>query len=132
MSNNSAEVFALTMPATPSALHEVRSSFNTWLTDAAVAPLVRSDVVLAVDEAIANCVEHAIPQSHGTSIEFSVIACVGSHELFVTVADNGRWRGSSERNETRGRGIPLMVAMMSNVDIATSTTGTKIQMSRTL
>jgi serine/threonine-protein kinase RsbW len=131
MTDESPEPFALRMQAIPTALADVRSALRTWLSRSAVAAAVRSDIVLVVDEAVANCVEHATTPNH-VPVEFTVTASLEAHDLFVTVSDNGRWQGHATRNGTRGRGIPLMAAIMSSVDIVTAPTGTTVHMVRKL
>ncbi|CAM3723160.1 ATP-binding protein [Smaragdicoccus niigatensis] len=130
MPDDLAQGFALTMPGTPAVLQDVRLALRAWLSVEHVPSLVQIDVVLAVDEAVANAVEHAIPRTPGTPVEFSVVAFVRSHEFLVTVSDNGGWR-ESPRNAMRGRGIPLMIAVMTTVDIERSESGTTVHMSRT-
>jgi anti-sigma regulatory factor (Ser/Thr protein kinase) len=48
----------------------------------------------------------------------------------VVVTDRGRWRDA--RGENRGRGLPLMEALMENVDVRRAGEGTSIVLQRTL
>jgi anti-sigma regulatory factor (Ser/Thr protein kinase) len=48
----------------------------------------------------------------------------------VTVCDDGRWR--PPRGTNRGRGLPLMRALMETVDIRQSDAGTVVVLERNL
>jgi serine/threonine-protein kinase RsbW len=126
------EPYAVQMTAAPAALATVRSELSDWLDSAGVRGTPQSDVVLAVDEAVANCIEHSGSGDGDRPPEFSVSACIESRELFITVADNGRWRRPAAVRGVRGRGIALMAAVMSSVDINTSRNGTTVHLRRVL
>ena len=48
----------------------------------------------------------------------------------LTVSDRGRWRPS--RGENRGRGLPMMRALMDTVDIRQSADGTDVVLAKRL
>lgn len=89
------------------------------------------DVVLAVNEALANAAEFAYVgcDHHGT---MSVSAChrPATDSLTVTVSDAGSWlpRSPGSRPSTRGRGIPLMEALADRATIARLPTGTRVEL----
>jgi serine/threonine-protein kinase RsbW len=71
-----------------------------------------SDVVLAVNEALANAAEFAyitFPESGTVAIEAMHSAAAASL-VVVVVSDRGVWHHveAAQRNHSRGRGIPLM------------------------
>ena len=78
-------------------------------------------------EACANAVEHAYGpgQAH-----FDVDAAHREAQIRVTVRDRGRWR--PPRGSHRGRGLPLMRALMESVDVEHGEEGTVVVLERTL
>jgi anti-sigma regulatory factor (Ser/Thr protein kinase) len=50
--------------------------------------------------------------------------------VFITVRDFGAWR--APRGENRGRGLPLIEAVMDSVDVAKGPRGTEVRMIRRL
>ncbi|GAY16251.1 ATP-binding protein [Mycobacterium sp. shizuoka-1] len=106
----------------------VRDEFATWLRACGDLDKVRfSDVVLAVNEALANTAEFAYLQNggHGT---IDVEAVLDAGNLTVTIADQGCWRESTPatQSRSRGRGIPLMRALADDVTIDASALGTTV------
>ncbi|HEU4798019.1 MAG TPA: ATP-binding protein, partial [bacterium] len=49
-------------------------------------------------------------------------------EVVIAVSDSGRWRPA--RGSNRGRGLPLVDALMSGVEVSPSPIGTTISMRR--
>jgi anti-sigma regulatory factor (Ser/Thr protein kinase) len=72
-------------------------------------------VQTAVCEAMANCVEHAYPGDPGIAL---VRIALSPTQIVATIADDGRWK-PAERSDERGRGLQLMRALMSSVEIKT-------------
>ncbi|OBK30574.1 hypothetical protein A5634_15975 [Mycobacterium asiaticum] len=72
-----------------------------------------ADIVLATDEAMSNCVDHAYrivdrPPSMTLQISYSP----DTSELKVRISDHGRWvEPNFVANNVRGRGIMLMRAL---------------------
>ena len=116
--------------ADPAAAASVRDEFARWLRRNLDMDETRlCDVVLAVNEALANVAEFAYPD-RGSSGIFDLDAvydCAGA-VLTVTICDQGHWRDSdpvgAARN--RGRGIPLMRTLADSVIIDTSGPGTSV------
>jgi serine/threonine-protein kinase RsbW len=89
-----------------------------------------SDLLLAVNEAIANAAEFAYMDSsqHGT-IDVSATYDVDSDTLAVTVNDRGHWHESDSEptlHGYRGRGIPLMRALADEATIDPTPHGTHV------
>lgn len=107
----------------------VREEFGRWLrrcTDLGETRLC--DVILAVNEALANAAEFAYPNSHPGIIEMEGV--VDDAGLIVRVADHGSWRltNPTQRRRCRGRGIPLMRTLADSVAIDTRISGTSVQL----
>lgn len=109
-----------------------RDEFAQWLgTFFDLDPSRTNDLVLAVNEALANSAEHAYRPA-GLAGTTDVQASHAGREsvLTVTVSDQGAWRlaGLVPGNRSRGRGIPIMTALSDHADIATSIHGTVVSL----
>jgi anti-sigma regulatory factor (Ser/Thr protein kinase) len=116
--------------ADPHIAAEIRREFSDWLgrhfmLDATKA----SDIVLAVNEAMANAAEfayvtveqpgpmHVLAKYEGTAAT-----------LTVTVTDEGAWRNvdPAKAEPRRGRGISLMHALADRATVDASASGTRV------
>ena len=114
-------------PADPAELAPTRAALRGWLTRAGVDSEQTLDVLIAVGEAVANSIEHG----HRERLEgtVSLRATAVADRLHLTVVDTGSWKPSQpDPNSHRGRGIALMRALMQDVTIEPSETGTTIHM----
>lgn len=111
----------------------LREELGQWLKQRfSLAALQLNDVVLAVNEALANVAEFAYRKAEhvGTvdvMAEYDRLMSI----LTITIADRGCWRDASEREpkRTRGRGIPLMEALSDELGIEPTPDGTTVRMS---
>ena len=104
-----------------------RAALRTWLGSAGVSKEQTLDVLIAVGEAMANAVEHGHRDDPGGTV--SLHASWFADLLRVTIRDTGRWKPQSATPDvTRGRGLPLMHALMQDVSIDSQTTGTTVHM----
>ncbi|MDP9017050.1 MAG: SpoIIE family protein phosphatase [Candidatus Eremiobacteraeota bacterium] len=83
-------------------------------------------VLVAVGEAIANAVEHAYGDREPGLVEVKTHMKDG--RFMVQIDDYGRWRPTQKKDE-RGRGIPLMHALVDGVQIKSTQTNTCITLS---
>jgi serine/threonine-protein kinase RsbW len=108
----------------------VRKEFAGWLRCRVDLDDVRfNDVVLAVNEALANAAEFAYVQKRGVgTIDVEAVRDRVAATLTVAITDQGSWRepDPAEQGRVRGRGIPLMRALADNVTIDTSALGTTV------
>jgi anti-sigma regulatory factor (Ser/Thr protein kinase) len=88
----------------------------------------RFSLLTAVGEAVANAVEHAYSGLPGL---VRVHAHAGDDNLVVTVEDDGKWKPAQRRDE-RGRGLPLMRALMDGVEIRTHQARTEVRLTMAL
>jgi anti-sigma regulatory factor (Ser/Thr protein kinase) len=108
----------------------IRQEFADWLGEHFNLDATKtSDVVLAVNEALANAAEYAYataprPGAMHVRAEYD---CSRS-TLTVTVSDEGTWRASDRapKDHKRGRGLPLMHALADQVTLDSSQTGTRV------
>ncbi|HEY8216896.1 MAG TPA: SpoIIE family protein phosphatase [Acidimicrobiia bacterium] len=111
-------------PASPSELAPLREELRAWLANAGLSPQRAADLVLAVDEACANAVEHAYDGTPGGEVVVEV-ARRPDDEVVARVHDAGRWR-NQEQNPTRGRGLGIIRAVVDECEIQTGATGTTV------
>ena len=112
---------------------QTRAEFGCWLGRHFTLNAERvSDLLLAVNEALANAAEFAYlntPQ-HGT-IDVSATYDIDKDTLAVTVNDQGAWHHGMSGPATtdqgfRGRGIPLMRALADEATINSTPHGTHV------
>lgn len=88
------------------------------------------DVVLAVNEALANTAEFAYLDGGDGTVDLEALRDSVRRTLTITVSDRGRWRETNplNRQRRRGRGIPLIRSLADSVIIDTSGLGTSVCM----
>jgi anti-sigma regulatory factor (Ser/Thr protein kinase) len=114
------------VPAEAASLRAVRERLRAWLGDARVDGRTAADVVLAVNEACANAIEHAVAPREPW---IDLVAGHRGRSVVVSVGDFGSWR-RQRRRDGRGHGLPLMRALMDNVDVEASPRGTTVRLER--
>jgi GAF domain-containing protein/anti-sigma regulatory factor (Ser/Thr protein kinase) len=112
-------------PADAEALAGLRHLLRRWLARRGADADEIYDITVAVQEASANAVEHAYAPGPAA---FDVDATYDAGTVTVVVRDHGRWRPG--RGEHRGRGVPMMRALMEGVEIDHQSEGTRIAMRR--
>ena len=114
-------------PADRDVLASVRRLLRRWLRSRGANEEEVYDITVACQEACANAVEHA----YGPGVRsFDVEATDRDGRIRVTVRDDRRWR--APRGTHRGRGLPLMRALMESVDVQHTDDGTVVVLERTL
>lgn len=129
------------LPAEPGAAARSRRLTGRWLASLCGldAPCdVGADLVLAVNEAVSNCIEHAYPgQSSGTvtlqadATHSGGPACAGL-QVTVQVSDHGSWRAPPTDPGHRGRGLEMMRACADDVAVDRGPSGTTVTLHRAL
>ncbi|MFN8031857.1 MAG: ATP-binding protein [Mycobacterium sp.] len=106
----------------------VRDEFAGWLRARVDLDDIRfNDVVLAVNEALANAAEFAYLRIPGVgTLDVEAVPDRDAATLTVTITDQGCWREPAPATQRRGRGIPLMRALADDVTIDTSALGTTV------
>lgn len=101
--------------ADPKRLHEVRRAVSAFGTDNGLSEEDAAGLVFAVNEAVANAIEHGKPFADGT-VEMWLAA--DAETVTVEVADCGRFGPPSYgRDENRGRGLAMSREMVDNVGV---------------
>src|ERR1700756_550957 len=113
--------------ATADQLVSMRHRLNQWLRAAEVPEELSADIVLVVNEACTNCIEHAYRGHPVGSMLLEAKAADG--EILARVSDTGSWKTPAVNPGNGGRGLVLMRALSHSMEIASSPTGTTVDIS---
>ncbi|WP_432927481.1 SpoIIE family protein phosphatase [Microbispora sp. CA-135349] len=114
-------------PAESSQLAPVRTALRDWLNRCDITSSMVQNVLVAAGEACANAIEHGHRDAPGRTVRLRAVVTAG--DLYLTVADTGRWKPPQpEVNTHRGRGVALMRALMQHVTIQPGAAGTTVDM----
>jgi anti-sigma regulatory factor (Ser/Thr protein kinase) len=117
--------------ARPDTAAKWRRALQRWLQQEVHAPEeIREDVVLGVNEALANCIEHAY-RSHREAGAMKLQASYDpdAESIRVCVSDCGSWRKPSSRQSNdplASRGIMLMHRLADHCTIHARPNGTSV------
>lgn len=118
----------MALPATPEAIAPLRHDLRAWLADAGTDETSAQDLLVAVTEACASAVEHAYAFDSRRTIDLR--ASREGAQIDITIADDGGWMTPDPGASRRGRGLPLMRALVDEATVDT-TAGTTIQLRKT-
>lgn len=116
---DSVEYVHRSWPANPAQLSVIRRQLLGWLAPLGLSTEQKDDVVLAVDEAVANAVRHAYPEDRPGDVELTL--WTEGEALCIEITDHGSWRpaqgeGGTITGDARGgRGMLLMQHMVETV-----------------
>jgi PAS domain S-box-containing protein len=113
--------------ATPEQLSEIRHKLAAWLRAAAVPEATTADIILAVNEAAANSIEHAY-RGHKPG-KVRVEGANDGAQVRVRVIDKGSWKAAPGDPGVRGRGLLLIRAVSDWLEIDCTPSGTTVSMS---
>lgn len=112
-------------PAVPEQLTAIRHQLAGWLTPLQLTDEETADVVLAVDEAVSNAVDHAYGSDESGRVELTLWTEPGT--LSIEIVDHGHWVApDGHPQHDRGRGIPLMNNMVESVLIHFDKRGSRV------
>ncbi|SHL23913.1 Anti-sigma regulatory factor (Ser/Thr protein kinase) [Pseudonocardia thermophila] len=118
-------------PADPEQLSVIRHQLADWLAPLRLTEEETADVVLAVDEAVSNAVEHAYGPGESGRVELTLWTEPGT--LSIEIVDHGRWRAPAEHTQrvpetaaNASRGISLMTTMVESVLIRFDDRGSRV------
>jgi serine/threonine-protein kinase RsbW len=118
------DTLRIEVPATADRLAQIRRRLLAWIAPLGVPDAVVADIVLAVNEACTNSVEHAYPDTHGL---IKVEATAQDGRIVICVIDRGSWRTPSNLPTTRGRGLPIIEAISDGVKLSRTSSGTTVR-----
>jgi anti-sigma regulatory factor (Ser/Thr protein kinase) len=115
-------------PAHARQLAPMRTEVRRWLAPLVLPGDAEDDVVLAVDEAASNCVDHAYAaaKADGT-VELTF--WTEAQGVCIEIVDHGVWRTPADHPTGRGRGIDIMRRLMESVLIHHDRRGTRVFLS---
>jgi anti-sigma regulatory factor (Ser/Thr protein kinase) len=125
----SARRLDLELPADSRRLRELRTRVARWLEGAGVASNVVPDIVIALNEAASNSMVHAYASTQERG-HVRVSLTIDQQEISAVVFDDGRWRERGDQHD--GRGLELMTALMTDVRVEHTDTGTRVHLARRL
>ncbi|MCV7039007.1 anti-sigma regulatory factor [Mycolicibacterium moriokaense] len=120
------ESLRIEVPAAAERLAEIRRKLTGWLKPIGMSSSRIADIVLVVNEACTNCIEHAYRDIIGGRIRIDAVHDKG--QIVVDIADDGVWQTPPTQPSTRGRGLSIMRAVSTGVDVNSSTKGTTVRM----
>jgi serine/threonine-protein kinase RsbW len=114
-------------PANACHMTTIRAEVTRWLNDLSASPDIVNNVVLAVTEAVVNCVEHAyhtITEHNTIEVTFWTEGSV----ICIQISDHGSWRPPPATVNVNGqaRGLTHMSELVESVMIRFGTSGTNV------
>lgn len=111
-------------------LGEIRHQLAGWLHGAGMAEELVADIVLAVNEAVANSIEHGYQGRKPGKVR--VRGDNDGARIHLKITDRGKWKPAATDPGVRGRGLLLIRAVSDWLDLQTTPKGTTVSMSFTL
>ena len=116
----------LDLIASPDQLSDIRGQLTAWLRATGIPDALAGDIVLVVNEACTNSIEHAYrDRKPGRML---VCAEARGRGISIHIADFGSWKLPDVNPRTRGRGVPLMRAVSGDVTLDGTAAGTRVTM----
>ena len=106
----------------------VRQAVDRLANEAGLTDEARFDLQLAVSEAVANALRHG---SHEQA-HVDVVLGLRDGLIEIEVQDRGRFQPHAGFEAESGRGLPLMVALLDEVEFAAGEGGTRVRMRKRL
>ncbi len=120
----------LSLPAEPQSLALMRAELRAWLESVRAEEDEIFDILVAVNEACSNSIEHPSGSESGELVVNLEADLVGE-DITIVVRDSGRWKPQGPK-EDRGRGLEFMEALMEGVEVVRLPDGTTVRMHRRL
>ncbi len=114
-------------PAAADQLSDIRHRLAAWLRAAAVPEETVADIVLAVNEAAANSIEHAYRGHDPDRVRIE-----GENDgarVHLRIIDKGSWKAAPADPGVRGRGLLLIRAVSDWLEMDCTPSGTTVDMS---
>jgi PAS domain S-box-containing protein len=110
--------------ATADQLVDIRHRLAAWMRALGVRDALAGDIVLVVNEACTNCVEHAY-RGHGVG-KMLMEASIADGEVRTRITDSGSWKPPAANPGNSGRGLVLMRALSKSMELDSSPKGTTV------
>jgi PAS domain S-box-containing protein len=112
--------------ATPDQLSDIRNQIGRWLWATGIPDDLAGDIVLVVNEACTNSIEHGYRAAKAGRM--LVCAEAKGRGVSIRISDFGSWKLPDVNPRVRGRGVPLMRAVSGDVTLDGTATGTTVTM----
>ena len=122
-----ADALQLSIAPDPAAVAGLREQLRAWLAGHGAGEEELSEITSAFSEAATNATEHP---SDTRRPRVEIKAVLLDSQLEITVRDFGSWR--APHGGDRGRGLPLMEALMDSVVVSPGEEGTEVILKRRL
>jgi anti-sigma regulatory factor (Ser/Thr protein kinase) len=122
-------VISMVLMSDPVSLSVVRERFRRWLTVLRWPLREVDDIVMAVNEAVSNAVEHTHPAAVGAEVRVAARQFAerdGGRRVLVAVAGGDYW--SPEPEGFEGPGLLMIHACMDAVEVTREADGTTMLM----
>ncbi|MFZ1178350.1 MAG: SpoIIE family protein phosphatase, partial [Mycobacterium sp.] len=100
----------------------IRHRLAEWLRPAGVPDHLAADIVLVVNEACTNCVEHAY-RGHAVGTMLLEVN-IADGEVRARITDSGSWKTPAANPGNSGRGLVLMRVLSDTMELDSTPTGT--------
>ncbi len=100
----------------------IRHRLAEWLRPAGVPDHLAADIVLVVNEACTNCVEHAY-RGHAVGTMLLEVN-IADGEVRARITDSGSWKTPAVNPGNSGRGLVLMRVLSDTMELDSTPTGT--------
>lgn len=108
-------------------LADIRHRITAWMQTVAVPEDLAADIVLAVNEACANSIEHGY-RGHEKPGKVRIEAQCDGAEVQIRIIDSGSWK-AVPANGNRGQGLVLIRAVSDWLELNCTQEGTTVDMS---
>ena len=108
-------------------LSDIRHQLASWLQSAAVPDEQVADIVLSVNEACANSIEHGYRERKPGRVRID--GENNGARVHLKITDGGSWKPASRDPGVRGRGLLLIRAVSDWLEMDCTPTGTTVDMS---
>lgn len=132
-------ILQLVLPADARLLPRTRRAIAEYLAEIGASAEHVDDVILALDEACANVIRHAFPDSDDAT--FRLVAVITDDDVHLSIEDEGvgfKPEAIDLRDNdsaTSGRGLHIIRQLMTSVDVRSPTeagVGTRLHMHKRL
>jgi anti-sigma regulatory factor (Ser/Thr protein kinase) len=106
----------------PSATGRLRASLDAVADEYRLPPDERFELKIAATEALTNALKGT---SEGDPVHIRIVP--SSEAIEVEVADRGTFTPAGGADEEGGRGIPLMLALVDEVEFSSGAAGTRVR-----
>jgi anti-sigma regulatory factor (Ser/Thr protein kinase) len=123
------DVISMVLMADPVSLSVVRERFHRWLAVLCWPMREVDDIVMAVNEAVSNAVEHTHPSALDAEVRVAARQFAltdGGRRIIIAVAGGDHWCPEPEGFE--GPGLLMIYACMDSVEVTHEADGTTMMM----